>query len=186
MFNFLRNITKSAEEKRQETVAAYLDGMLSDRERLRFEQEMGQDSGLRTQVDQLRLVKQSLRHLPQRPVPRNFILDPAQYGRPARQPWVQVYPVLRTATALAAFFFIFAVAAGIFTGFGSRQLAIEAPAADIALSEAVEVEVTRVVGEEVESLAFEADADEAAADTAELSVEQTAPAARSSYNKVIQ
>ena len=106
MFNFLRNITKSAEEKRQETVAAYLDGMLSDRERLRFEQEMGQDSGLRTQVDQLRLVKQSLRHLPQRPVPRNFILDPAQYGRPARQPWVQVYPVLRTATALAAFYLL--------------------------------------------------------------------------------
>ena len=88
MFNFLRNLTKSAEEKRQEAVTAYLDEALNDRERQRFEQEMAQDAALRAHVEQLLLIKQSLRQLPQWQVPRNFILDPAAYGRPARQPWV--------------------------------------------------------------------------------------------------
>ncbi len=185
MFDFLRNVTKSAEEKQQEATAAYLDGMLSDRARLRFEQEMAQDAALRTQVEQLRLVKQSLRQLPQREVPRNFILDPAKQGRPARQPWVQAYPILRTATAMAAFFFIFAVAAGIFTNFGAGQPLNVAPAADVALSEAVEeVEVTRVVTEAMESLAFEAEAvsddaadEDAAEETSEQAVEEAGEAA---------
>jgi hypothetical protein len=136
MFDFLRNLTKSAEAKRQETIAAYVDGALNDRERQQFEQEMAQDAALRAQVEQLLLIKQSLRRLPQREVPRNFILDPAAYGRPARQPWVQAYPVLRTATALAAFFFIFAIAAGIFTS-GSQMAS--APAADVAQLEGTEV-----------------------------------------------
>ncbi|MCA9898914.1 MAG: hypothetical protein KC433_12050 [Anaerolineales bacterium] len=156
MFDFLRNLTKSAEEKRQEAVAAYLDGALNNRERQRFEQEMAQDAALRAQVDQLLLIKQSLRRLPQRDVPRNFMLDPAAYGRPARQPWVQAYPVLRTATALAAFFFIFAIAAGIFTtNSGGAQTAM-APAADIAEIETTRV-VTEVVIEATASLAFEAE-----------------------------
>lgn len=136
MFNFLRNLTKSAEEKRQEAVTAYLDGTLNNRERQQFEQEMAQDAALRAQVEQLLLIKQSLRQLPQRDVPRNFMLDPAAYGRPARQPWVQAYPVLRTATALAAFFFIFAIAAGIFTTGGQMAMA---PAADVAQLEGTEV-----------------------------------------------
>ena len=163
MFDFLRNLTKSAEVKRQETVAAYLDGALSDRARLRFEQEMAEDSALRQQVEQLRLVQQSLRQLPQRQVPRNFLLDPAKYGRPARQPWVQAYPVLRTATALAAFFFIFAVVAGSFTNFGLSESAL-APAADVAQFEADEeaVEETRVVTEQTESLAMETAAEDVA------------------------
>lgn len=156
MFDFLRNLTKSAEAKRQETIAAYVDGVLNGRSRQQFEQEMAQDADLRTQVEQLRLIKQSLRQLPQRNVPRNFMLDPAAYGRPARQPWVQAYPVLRTATALAAFFFIFAIAAGIFTmTTGGAQTAM-APAADVAQIETTRV-VTEVVTEATESLAFEAD-----------------------------
>lgn len=159
MFNFLRNVTKSADEKRQEAMAAYLDGMLNQREQRQFEQELAQDAALQAAVEQLRLVKQRLRQLPQREVPRNFILDPAQYDRPASQPWVQAYPVLRTATALAAFFFIFALAAGIFTGFGASEAANSAPVSDVAQIEAVEV--TRVVAEEGEPSAFESAADEA-------------------------
>lgn len=153
MFDFLRNLTKSAEEKRQETVAAYLDEVLRGRARQQFEQEMAQDETLRLEVEQLLLIKQSLRQLPQRDVPRNFILDPAKYGRPARQPWVQAYPVLRAATAMTAFFLIFAFAAGIFTNTGSGEAALSAPAADVA-----QVELTSVVTEATESLAFEADA----------------------------
>jgi hypothetical protein len=81
-------------------------------------------------------------------VPRNFILDPAKYGRPARQPWVQAYPVLRAATAMTAFFLIFAFAAGIFTNLGRAE-----PAADVA-----QVEATSVEREAMETLAFEAEA----------------------------
>lgn len=168
MFDFLRNLTKSAEEKRQETVTAYLDEALSGRARQQFEREMAQDEALRQEVDQLRLIKQNLRQLPQREVPRNFILDPAKYGRPARQPWVQAYPVLRTATAMTAFFLLFAFAAGIFTSRGlSEELATSAPAADVAQTDAIEV--TRVVTEETETLAFEAEiaADEVEEPTAE-------------------
>jgi hypothetical protein len=144
----LRNLTKSAEEKRQETVAAYLDEVLTGRARQQFEQEMAQDESLRHEVAQLLLIKQSLRQLPQREVPRNFILDPAKYGRPARQPWVQAYPVLRAATAMTAFFLIFAFAAGIFTNLGRAE-----PAADVA-----QVEATSVERETTETLAFEAEA----------------------------
>ncbi|MEZ4591801.1 MAG: hypothetical protein R3D55_11775 [Chloroflexota bacterium] len=152
----MRNLTKSAEEKRQETIAAYVDGVLNGRSRQQFEQEMAQDNTLRQEVEQLLLIKQSLRQLPLREVPRNFILDPAEFSRPpARQPWVQAYPVLRTATALAAFFFVFAVAAGAFTGFGMQAAPAMAPAADVAQVE--QIETTRVVTETTETLAFEAE-----------------------------
>ena len=169
MFDFLRNLTKSAEEKRQETMAAYVDGVLDGRSRQQFEQELAQDDALRLEVEQLQLIKQSLRQLPQREVPRNFILNPAEFRqRPAPQPWVTAYPVLRTATALAAFFFIFAVVAGAFTGFGVGDAELSAPAADVA-----EVEVTRVVTElvteegEAQSAAVAEDAgDETIADGA--------------------
>ncbi|MCB9007923.1 MAG: hypothetical protein H6656_11250 [Ardenticatenaceae bacterium] len=179
MFDFLRNLTKSAEEKRQETIAAYVDGALHGRSRQQFEQEMAQDEGLRQDVAQLRLIKQSLRQLPQREVPRNFILDPAKYGRPAPQPWVKAYPVLRTATAMTAFFLIFAFAAGIFTGLGSGEPILVAPAGDVAQVESVEV--TRVVTEVTESQAFEAEVEtseedgDAASDEAEP-VEESAAA----------
>lgn len=161
MFDFLRNLTKSAEEKRQEAVAAYVDEALSGRARQQFEQEMAQDDALRQEVAQLRVIKQSLRQLPQREVPRNFILDPAKYGRPAQQPWVRAYPVLRAATAMTAFFLIFAFAAGIFTNQGAGELATSAPAADVA-----QVESTSVVTEETEAQAFEAAEEEAMAEEA--------------------
>ncbi|MAU01356.1 MAG: hypothetical protein CL608_29800 [Anaerolineaceae bacterium] len=166
MFDFLRNLTKSAEEKRQEAVAAYLDEALTGRARQQFEQDMAQDDALRQEVEQLLLIKQNLRQLPQREVPRNFILDPAKYGRPARQPWVQAYPVLRAATAMTAFFLIFAFAAGIFTNLGGAEPATSEPAADVAQMESVEV--TRVVTE-TETLAFEAEetADDAEAPAVE-------------------
>ena len=168
MFDFLRNLTKSAEEKRQEAAAAYLDGALSDRARQLFEQEMAQDRTLQAEVEQLRLIQQSLRQLPLRQVPRNFVLNPAEYRRPAPQPWVQAYPVLRTATALAAFFFIFAVVAGTFTSFRANFATNSAPAADVAQVESISA--TTVVTESVETFAFEEGeavaADEAIADEA--------------------
>jgi hypothetical protein len=161
MFDFLRNITKSAEEKQQEALSAYLSDALSPKERQQFEAQLAQDPGLQAELEQMRALRQAMRQMPPRRVPRNFTLDPAVYGRPARQPLIQAYPILRGATALTAVFLIFALAAGLFTGLGSgaQSMAVEmAPAAEVALEAAPQeevvtegeaVEVTRIVTETV-------------------------------------
>lgn len=160
MFDFIRNLTKSTEEKRLETLNAYLDGELSARERRHFEQELEQDAALRAELAQLRQVKQGIGQLPRARAPRNFTLDPAVYGRPQPQPAYELYPVLRVATALAAFFFIIAVVLDLATpagGLGQPLAAFsvqqEPAAAEVDMAEeAAEVEqpiVTRVVEEVV-------------------------------------
>lgn len=160
MFDFIRNLTKSAEEKRLETLNAYLDGELSAREQRRFEQEIEQDAALRAEMAQLRQVKQGIGQLPRARAPRNFTLDPAVYGRPQPQPAFQLYPALRVATALAAFFFVIAVVLDLATpagGLGQPLAAVglqEAPgAAEVEMAEeAMDAEpraVTRVVEEVV-------------------------------------
>lgn len=160
MFDFIRNLTKSAEEKRLETLNAYLDGELSAREQRRFEQEMEQDAALRAEMAQLRQVKQGIAQLPQARAPRNFTLDPAVYGQPQPQPAYELYPALRVATALAAFFFVIAVVLDLATpagGLGQPLAAVssqqEPAAAEVEMAEeAFEAErtvVTRIVEEVV-------------------------------------
>lgn len=151
MFDFLQNFTKSEEEKRQEAVNAYVDGALTPGQRRRFEEKLAQDRALQTEVAEVQALKQNLRQLPRRPLPRNFTLDPALYGRPQRQPLFQFYPVLRLATVLTAFFFIISIGIGLFPGLGQGALAPDAevslsqPAAEAPAEESAAVEVTRVV-----------------------------------------
>jgi hypothetical protein len=173
MLEFFRNIGKSAEEKRQEMLNAYLDGELSTREARRFEAELEQDPELRAGLAQLRQIKASIRQLPQVRAPRNYTLDPAVYGPPVREP-AQWLPAVRVATALAAFFFILTVALDLFSMPGQAPLfsqsAREAEVADIAAEE-VEVEgeavaVTQVVTEMAEEPV--AEEVEMAEDAAEL------------------
>lgn len=164
MFDFLRNITKPAEEKRQERLNAYLDGALSTQEQRRFETELEQDAELRADLEQLRWVQLSVEQLPRVRAPRNFILDPAVYGQPAQQKatW-SLYPGLRVATALTAFFFILALALDVATpggtldqpllGGGAAQTAMEEPqrqADDVAM-----VAESEVASEEAEEPAAE-------------------------------
>jgi len=159
MFDFIRNLAKSAEEKRLETLNAYADGELSAGERRQFEAELADDAALRAELAQLRQVKQGIQQLPRARAPRNFTLDPAVYGRPQRQPAYDLYPVLRVATALAAFFFIVAVVLDLATpagGLGQPFAAVsrqEEPAAAVEVAEeaaeAEPVEVTQVVEEVV-------------------------------------
>lgn len=121
MIDFLRNLTKSAEEKRQERLNAYLDGELSARELQQFEQELAQDRELQAAVEALRQVQMSISQLPRMKAPRNYTLDPAVYGRPVAQPSRPLYPALRLATALTAFFFVLAVALDLVTPIGALQ-----------------------------------------------------------------
>lgn len=177
MFDFLRSITKSAEEKRQERLSAYLDDALSAQERRRFEQELEQDAELRAEMEQLRWVKLSVQELPRVRAPRNFVLDPAVYGQKEsrRQPAVAgFYPGLRVATALTAFFFILALTLDLATpygaldrpllGTGASQVAMEQPGRQAD-------DTANVAGEEIESAPA---ADEAPVEEEE-SAEEPAP-----------
>ena len=115
MFDFLRNLRKSEAEKRQEAITAYLDDALTAGERERLEQQMAADSGLRADMEQQQRVKLNVSRLPRVRAPRNFTLDPALYGRPARQSNARLYPAMRVATVLVGVFFIIAVGAEILT-----------------------------------------------------------------------
>lgn len=130
MFDFLRNITKSAEEKRQEQLHAYVSGSLNARERQQFETLLDADADLRADADALQQLRQQMRQMPQRRVPRNFTLDPALYSKPARQPLFELVPAMRVATVLTAVFLVIAIAAD----FGTN---LSAPAADVAMAPAV-------------------------------------------------
>jgi hypothetical protein len=143
MFDYLRNLRKSDEERRQELLTAYLDGALTSKQRQQVESDLAQDEGLAAELDEMRLLQQEMRQLPQRRVRRNFTLDPALYGRPRREPLVQAYPALRTATVMAAFLFIFVLAANIFLAGGvgmmssAEPAAVEAVRSDEVIAEAV-------------------------------------------------
>lgn len=196
MFDFIRNLAKSAEERRLETLNAYVDGELSAGERRQFEAQLAGDAALRAELAQLRQVKQGIQQLPRARAPRNFTLDPAVYGRPQPQPAFELYPALRVATALAAFFFIIAVVLDLATpagGLGQPLAAVtqQEPAAEVGVVEeaadaarlevtqAVEevvveseaVEVTRVVTESVEEEEMPAAEEEAPAEEEAMEVE---------------
>lgn len=191
MFDYLRNLTKTEAEKRQEALTAYLDDALSAAARRAFEAQLAQDADLRADLEQQRAVRQSLRRLPQRRVPRNFTLDPALYGRPARQTLGQYYPALRAATVLTAVLFFFAVGLGLYTGAGDTAMTA-APAADVAMEPArsdaaTAVEVTRLVTE-VEEMAAENEepAPDSQADGAVAEMEEAAEEAMAAEEEMAE
>jgi anti-sigma factor RsiW len=175
MFDFLRNLRKSDEDKIQEALTAYLDGALAPSEKRNFEQRLAADEALRADLEQQRLVKANLSALPRLRAPRNFTLDPALYGRP--QPAGRLYPALRTATVLATILFVVVLSldligtarplglAGAPSEAELSQLVSE-PEADLGFADeaAARVEVTRVV--EAETVIEEAE---------EVVVEEAAP-----------
>lgn len=160
MFDFARNLTKSAEEKQQEMLAAYIDDALSPTERRQFEAQLARDEALAAKVRQQRLIKQRLSTMPRRRVPRTFALDPAVYGKPTPQPLFRLYPALQATTVLAALMLMFLVGLEAFGG-AAQQVTSE--------------ESVAMVEQAAEAPA------EAAAPAAEMAVEE-APAADSATN----
>jgi hypothetical protein len=63
----------------------YLDGRLSDRDRAGVEARLARDAGLRAELEALRQTVGLLTMAERVPVPRNFTLDAASVGRPARR-----------------------------------------------------------------------------------------------------
>lgn len=116
MFDFFRDRESTAEDKNLEALYAYLDNTMPPAERERLENRLARETNLRAELEQLRVMKYQMRAMPRRRVPRSFTLDPATYARPKAQPLLQLYPVLRGATALTAFLLIFTLALGAFRG----------------------------------------------------------------------
>jgi hypothetical protein len=200
MFDYLRDLRKSAEQQQQEALHAYLDDALAPKARRRFEQALARNAALRARLEEARQVQYALRQLPRRPAPRNFTLDPAAYGRPQAVPLVQAYPALRVATALTAFLFVVVLAANLFLsgGLGAGQTAVlsdapQAPAAvavmeaetEAAAETAVMTEAMPAAAPEEEIAQAEALAVEVAADetAAEAPVAAEAPALESAVEE---
>jgi hypothetical protein len=164
MFDFIRNLTKSEAEKRQETLSAYLDNALTPREKAAFEEQLRSDSALRASLEEQRLLKQNISRLPRLRAPRNFTLDPAVYGRPAPQPAIRLYPIMRTATALAAVMLIFLFSLELFSP--TVEETANAPEDAVALSQQELDEFNRGEGAEGAASAGESVAEEAAMEPA--------------------
>lgn len=174
MFDFIRDIGKPQAEKDREMLGAYVDGQLSAADARRMEQKLQADPALQAEADRLLLIKQQLRGMPHRRVPRSFVLDPTVYGAPDSRPLSGAYPLLRTATALTALLFVFLLGFSLFQGSLGPDVA---PAAQVALFEAVEesaADMAEAPAAEEARLAEEAGAETAAGAAPEALVEEEA------------
>lgn len=165
MFDWLKGLNRSAEEKRDERLSAYIDGTLSSRERQKLERELQQDARLRAELHDLQRTVKMLRSLPTLPLPRHFTLDPAVYGRvkPRR---LYLYPVMRAATVLTSLLFVFLFVSDLFFASG-RVAAPMAEETDWAEPSEVAVQEYMAAEEEVAEEAM------AAKEAAEMEVAET-------------
>jgi hypothetical protein len=125
-------MTKPLTSRDWETLSAYLDGQLSNQESARLAERLRAEPGLAQELETLRRTRAALRAAPRLRARRNFTLTPQMAGERARKtPAAQWFPVMRLASALATFFFIFALAGDWF--FAARMMQPEelvaAPAA---------------------------------------------------------
>jgi anti-sigma factor RsiW len=146
MFNWLRNLLKSKDDRHQERLTAYLDGVLPAAEQKLVEQELAQNPTLRAEVEAQQQIKRILQQLPRQAAPRNFLLDPAKYAakRPSRA--AQIYPTLRLASAAMALLLVGVVALDWNSQQGANEMAASQPAsvAQMATTEPVEMEMEMV------------------------------------------
>lgn len=85
--------------KEWQLLSAYLDGVVSPRERIQIEKKLDSEDSFRQALQSLRQTRTVIRSMPRRRVPRNFTLTPemVQVRQPAR-----FFPVLRFSSAFAA------------------------------------------------------------------------------------
>ncbi len=113
-----------------ERLSAYVDNQLPAGEKARLEARLAREPELKATLAELRLTVRALRSLPTVRPPRNFTLTRAQAEAGTRTRF-QVFPVLRLATAFAAFAFVLVVAGDLFA---VQRLAAPAAAPEVALS----------------------------------------------------
>ena len=96
-----------------ETISAYLDRQLSQREQARFESRLHNDHQLQAALDDMRQTRQVLRSALVMRAPRNFLLTPEIAGTPIRIP--RLAPVFGWASAVASFLLILVLVGDFFT-----------------------------------------------------------------------
>jgi hypothetical protein len=150
---------------------AYLDGELSGREREAFELRLAGDAGLQREFEVLRVTVSLVGMAERVPVPRNFTLDPAVYGRPTRQRGLLggLWPVLSTAGAALSTLLV-CVGLLLFAVDRGGGLMMAPPAAEEAVEEAAELAMPTVQ-------AAEEPGDEEALQAMEAPTEEEAPMA---------
>jgi hypothetical protein len=110
----MRWLERRRREHDDELLSAYIDGQLLGRARQEFEARLAREPELRARLEATRRMLGLVRSLPPVPAPRNFLLDPAKYGRPAHvRQAARWYPTLRLATTLATALLILVFAADL-------------------------------------------------------------------------
>ncbi len=140
MFDWIRNLSRSDEERQQARISAYLDDLMPASERQRFEAEMADDPALQQEALQQQAMLQAMRQMPSIKAPRNFTLTPEMVELPQRRaPWYR-QPALQGGIALAAIMLV----AGIV--YMSSQANLSGDTVEtVAQNRATSVEVTRLV-----------------------------------------
>jgi len=117
-------MTKRLTSKDYALLSAYMDGMLSPRERSKVEKQLEARVEFRTALYELQQTRKAMRSLPRKRVPRNFLITPAMV-QPRRAPFA--VGALRFSSAMAA---IAAVILTLFQLLPSFQMAA-APAPEL-------------------------------------------------------
>jgi anti-sigma factor RsiW len=147
-----------------EALSAYLDGMLADDERSRFEARLVDEPALRAELEGLRSTRDLLRSAPHYAAPRNFTLTPEMAGARASKPGA-LFGLARLAFALTTILFAVALV-GNFTFQGgalSQPEAITAFEAEPAEAESAPNAADDAAAEQVEEMVEELQALEEAA-----------------------
>jgi len=96
-------------------LSTYLDGRTSRAERAQVEHHLKSCADCARNLATLRATVVAVRDLPHVRAPRSFALPRSMAKQPRSTPWL--YPLLRTATAIATFLFVVVVAGDLYTRF---------------------------------------------------------------------
>ena len=111
-----RWLRRANEHERVEALlSTYLDGRASQAERALVERHLKSCADCERNLATLRAMLVAVRDLSHVRAPRSFVLPRSMAKQPRSTPWL--YPLLRTATAFAAFLFVLVVAGDLYTRF---------------------------------------------------------------------
>jgi len=105
----------SEHERVEALLSTYLDGRTTKAERASIEQHLKSCESCTRSLAMLRATVAAVREMPHVRAPRSFALPRSMAKQPRSAPWL--YPLLRTATAIATFLFVVVVAGDLYTRF---------------------------------------------------------------------
>ncbi len=109
-------MSKQLSSRDYETLSAYLDGELSQKDMQRVEMRLKASPELRSGLDELKYTQRILNKVPKRRAPRNFMIKPSML--PQKRRLSPAYPMLRLASALASILLVVAFASDLFLSMG--------------------------------------------------------------------